>query len=503
MSLIQNRIILIAVIFSAVMCVTVPSSSYGFQVTKTEDTNDGTCSLDDCSLREAIIAANNSGAGSSIINVPAGMYWITLPGSSEDEAASGDLDITNSMTIIGQGMDATIINALGEVFGVHDRVFHVMAPNQTVRFENLGIYHGYTALGFGGGVLIDDALKVSLFRCHLYRNQSRAGGAIHAGNEDSNSLFDQLFITESVIEGNEAELFGGGIYINRMVLVIDRSTITDNSALNFAGGLASDSNQIIITNSTFYKNNAPSSSEIYLDGGGGDLINSTLVSSDLNVESNIYFSSSGVVSSIFAELTFYNSIIWGACLTDTPDFLRTLGGNMGEPLNSCGFGEMDIILESDPILLPLGDFGGVTPTAPPALGSQAIDNGIYLAGAISAPLIDQRGVSRPQGSTALPKWDIGSVERPPFADVFKGHINDLRHLVEDTSIPSGFQQGLSAKVESSDKSYNRGAFGTAINQLVALNNTVEAQREKALTGSQADNIIFVSNKAIFVLESKD
>jgi len=39
--------------------------------------------------------------------------------------------------------------------------------------------------------------------------------------------------------------------------------------------------------------------------------------------------------------------------------------------------------------------------------------------------------------------------------------------------------------------------------LVALNNTVEAQREKALTGSQADNIIFVSNKAIFVLESKD
>ncbi len=496
MSLLQNRLIFIVVIFSAVMCIAVPSLSYGFQVTKTEDTNDGTCSLEDCSLREAIIAANSSGAGSNTIYVPAGMYWITLPGSFEDEAASGDLDITNSMTIIGEGMDASIINALGE-FGVHDRVFHVMAPNQTVRFENLGIYHGYTEIGVGGGVLISDAANVSFFRCHLYQNQAPTGGAIYSGNEDSNPTSNRLIITESVIEENEAFLNAGGIFVTKIDLIIDRSTIAGNSTPGPIGGLGSFSSLLNIINSTFYKNSALRASEISLGDSSVQFINSTLVASDLNVEGNIFFVDSTL------PLSFYNSIIWGKCFTDTPELLVTVGGNMGEPLNSCGFGEMDIILDSDPILLPLGDFGGVTPTAPPALGSRAIDNGIFLAGTASPPSIDQRGVSRPQGYTSVPEWDIGSVERVPIEDIIKGYINDLRYLVKDPSIPSGIQQALSSKVESSDKSYNKGAFRIAVNQLEALNNSVEAQREKALTDNQANNITIISNETIMLLESKD
>ena len=44
-----------------------------FNVTKTADTNDGACTPTDCSLREAVIAANVN-AGKDTINIPAGTY---------------------------------------------------------------------------------------------------------------------------------------------------------------------------------------------------------------------------------------------------------------------------------------------------------------------------------------------------------------------------------------------------------------------------------------------
>jgi|SRR5262245_12801566 len=54
-----------------------------------------------CTLREAIIAANTdaavdacpAGSGADVVVVPAGTYTLTLTGANEDAAASGDLDI--------------------------------------------------------------------------------------------------------------------------------------------------------------------------------------------------------------------------------------------------------------------------------------------------------------------------------------------------------------------------------------------------------------------------
>jgi CSLREA domain-containing protein len=204
MSLLNNRFLLFVIILSAVMCTAFPSFGADFYVTKTEDTNDESCDENDCSLREAIIAANDSSSDLNTIYVPAGKYLITIPNNNEEGPATGDFDITNSMTIIGEGMDATIINALG-LFGVHDHVFHVDAPNQIIGFEDLGIYGGY-ALGIGlesaagGGVFITDAREVYFYRCHLYRNEAVYGGAIFFGDDDGNALNNTLTITESVVE---------------------------------------------------------------------------------------------------------------------------------------------------------------------------------------------------------------------------------------------------------------------------------------------------------------
>src|SRR5437870_4786616 len=60
------------------------------------------------SLREAVIAANAS-VGPHTILLSAGTYNLTIDGPSEDLAATGDLDITNDVTITGAGAGSTTI----------------------------------------------------------------------------------------------------------------------------------------------------------------------------------------------------------------------------------------------------------------------------------------------------------------------------------------------------------------------------------------------------------
>jgi CSLREA domain-containing protein len=87
-----------------------PAQAATFTVTKTADTNDGACNAD-CSLREAIVAANAPGADSIIL--PAGTYTLTIAGAGEDGALTGDLDITSDLTLTGAGADVTTINGGG------------------------------------------------------------------------------------------------------------------------------------------------------------------------------------------------------------------------------------------------------------------------------------------------------------------------------------------------------------------------------------------------------
>ena len=117
-----------------------------FVVTKTEDTADGTCDANDCSLREAVIAAN-ANADADTISVPAGLYILSRVGS-DDTASAGDLDILHETTIEGDGSEATFIDA----FLISDRIFHVLSTSTgdfTLRGVNIrnGAVSG-TEVGF-------------------------------------------------------------------------------------------------------------------------------------------------------------------------------------------------------------------------------------------------------------------------------------------------------------------------------------------------------------------
>src|SRR3970282_2551136 len=82
----------------------------------TVNTTDDELNADgDCSLREAITAANTdaavdactAGSGADTITLGAGVYALSLGPAGDDSAATGDLDITDDLTIVCLGSDGT------------------------------------------------------------------------------------------------------------------------------------------------------------------------------------------------------------------------------------------------------------------------------------------------------------------------------------------------------------------------------------------------------------
>lgn len=91
------------------------------------------CTRSECTLREAVIAANNHGGRDKVV-LRAKTYTLALPSTSEDEAVDGDLDIKGPVTIAGKGPRKTVVDGGGAV--VHDVAFDVF-PGGRVAISGL------------------------------------------------------------------------------------------------------------------------------------------------------------------------------------------------------------------------------------------------------------------------------------------------------------------------------------------------------------------------------
>src|SRR5437879_5081108 len=99
------RALWLALIATAFLAV--PGAARGatiLTVTRTDDPTPGPCNSD-CSLRDAVIAAN-AGSGGDTIVLPRGVFRLQIPGTGEDAAATGDLDLLKNVTIRGAGARA-------------------------------------------------------------------------------------------------------------------------------------------------------------------------------------------------------------------------------------------------------------------------------------------------------------------------------------------------------------------------------------------------------------
>jgi large repetitive protein len=261
-----------------------------FTVTKTDDTVDGTCDAD-CSLREAIIAANNV-AGADEVLVPAGWYTLTLAGANENLAATGDLDVTDDVTFTGAGAELTVIDADGL-----DRVFHIHAE-VSATITGVRVQHGEVPSSGGdspegGGIFCEGTLTIS--DSVIAENVAGVGGGI--------SNQGVVTILHSELLSNTAGLQGGGLYYEPyspwtfgVTATISDSLVSGNSAPQGGGVYAAGGGILAVYQSEVISNTATG------DGGGLNLLGTRALISATTVAANSATQAGGGIFA-FGEVT--------------------------------------------------------------------------------------------------------------------------------------------------------------------------------------------------------
>jgi CSLREA domain-containing protein len=151
------------------------ASAVDFTVTRTDDPVPDGCAPDDCSLREAVIAANAL-AGADRVLLGPHTYTLSLAGAGEDAAATGDLDLLDDVTIEGLGSAATTIAVTG---GIDRAIDAGAATGRAIAIEGVTVSGGAAGNAAGGGLSIDtgDASgSVTLDDVVLASNSATDGG---------------------------------------------------------------------------------------------------------------------------------------------------------------------------------------------------------------------------------------------------------------------------------------------------------------------------------------
>jgi CSLREA domain-containing protein len=380
-------------------------------------TNDELNDDSDCSLREAIRAANtdsivsgcDAGNGDDTIVLPTGIYTLTISGIGEDAALTGDLDITSDLTINGGEAGITVIDGNGLATG--DRVFDITASGRAT-LKNVTIQNGNVGGGTNGGGIRNYGVLTPTNGI-LSDNVARsAGGLLNVGTAT---------IISSTIKYNTASDDGGGIR-NDATLTIINSVVFSNTAASGSGGGILNGNNATILNSTLSNNQAN-------DFGGGvrnnygplsqgstlNLNNVTITKNTADTDDDGFGSGGGVQSVSVSVVNIKNSIVamnFGP--VGSPDCSGTLnsqGYNLVQNVSNCNLSgdTAGNIIGLDAKLGPLQDNGSTTFTHALLFGSPAIDTGSPIlpgSGEHACEALDQRGVTRPQNTFC----DIGAFE---------------------------------------------------------------------------------------------
>lgn len=377
-------------------------------VTKTADTNDGTCDAD-CSLREAVGAAM---PGDTII-IPPGVY--TLAGSP--------ITIPVAMTLQGAGADRTIIQAATAPGVAGYRVFTITATG-TVALVDVTVRHGaIIGTGSGGAILWNTGSgRLEITRSKIVHNQINADGS-PAGAASGGAMFlgaIELVITDSTLADNKTTArsstnggaASGGAVFGGTPITILRSVVARNGidtrgdiTSGAASGGAFFVTELAATNSTF------SGNYLFSGASSGNLF----FLSTVEVSSCTLADNFGTSSSLFnGTMTARNTILahnepanCGTILSDGYNLIADDTGCTITPAMGDQIGTEDAPI--DPHLGPLADNGGRTETHALLVGSPAIDHGDPNGCEDENGLVldtDQRGVPRPIGQFC----DIGAYE---------------------------------------------------------------------------------------------
>ena len=301
------------------------------------------------------ITAANANPGADTVVLSAGTYTLAIPGTGEDANATGDLDLTDDLTLQGADAGTTIIQACAVVApattcrGV-DRVLDVDpgAKGITVTVSGVTLRNGFapsSAFDDGGGgvrnrgtLTITDGVVTANAVDPL---SSGAGGGIchRAGT---------LTLVRSHVDGNQSGATAGGIFVGSGIglgsppaaLVVNDSTVSENQTGGAGGGIYTGGSNvpgkplITVARSTIAGNVASTQ-----DGGGIRMGRGTLSISDSTVSGNSAANLGGGVVFFDAGLghTFANVTISGnqAVRGGGLEFFPTVNGTPVPSLDNC------------------------------------------------------------------------------------------------------------------------------------------------------------------------
>jgi CSLREA domain-containing protein len=318
-----------------------------------DNTTDGLCHTiaNTCSLRAAIMQANHLSTNGRVeINVPAGIYRLTIAPSGANGEASGDLNLTLPADP-GQRLYMTGVSALSTVIDANqtDRAITISA-GRTATIGSMTLRNGSFTdpSGLGGG--IQNRGTLSLIHCIVENNYSpTAGGGI--GNDASASLF----ISDSIIRSNAAAYSGAGLYLAG-TSSISYSTVSANVAVGAGGG-------VLVSN------------------GGTALFRATTINANVaNNGGGVYVDSNLLHPEQIAQLTLVNCTLSG-------NVAYTDGGGINNRARAFAYSSSIIDNDADHDRDPMGGIGGGVNTAS-GLRFVAVNSLIARNTILDAPIYD-------------------------------------------------------------------------------------------------------------------
>lgn len=250
---------------------------------------------------------------------------------------------------------------------------------------------------YDGGA-ITSGVSTNLNRTQLDTNIAlRDGGGVQVFGVGLYTVQDSTFTRNIALRD------GGGVFNLTQRLTIERSTLARNAAARSGGGVYTRQDyrsgfNLLVENSTFSANRALNGGGVFDDGASLSvrIRFSTFNRNQARLGASLHGANIQSSYSIFA-----NPLGGGAnCMFP----LLTAGNNIVFPIAGCDSG-----FESDPLLLPLADYGGATLTHALMPASPAVDSVVGLGCVVPT---DQRTVARPidGNGDGVAVCDFGAVE---------------------------------------------------------------------------------------------
>lgn len=422
--------------FCSVLWLALAVNAATFTVTKTADTNDGICD-NDCSLREAVAAANASTDNDTIVFAPMftnSAQTITLSGT--------DLQINNNGTLTVTGPGAHRLTVSGNN---QSRIF-TNNVDATTTISGLRLTGGNGAStvqnGRAGAVYNNDGF-LTLDAVLIEGNSAANGGG--ANNAGGGSV---MTIRNSVIRNNTATGAGGAMQnFSTSTLHLINTTVsgnTCNSTLTGGGGIQANGT-LTMSNVTFSGNNANGGDggAIYYNGGGLAMNNVTIAGNTASgggsggLHKSTTTLNANLRNSIFANNTGSASPdVTGAISSQGNNIIRTVGASTGWVASD--------LQNVDPLLSPLGYYGSGVPyrmthalyDASPAVnaGNNCVtDLTCTAANPPVALATDERGAAR-VGNVDIGAYEVNNNFVAVLPDAF---LNQEYNFTLIPNLPSG------------------------------------------------------------------